>query len=287
MPVRSSTTVRDIGAVAARGHADQINYEQQASDTQAASSSDRGISSLRSATCEPPRREPWADITDEDEDSLTKQLPPNIGKLTGKVNRTFPNEGEQTNTDVRNAHNVKDKYKDRPNDVIRIIQVPDEYVGIVIGKNGARLHEISEKSEAKINARCDEEGATGTKAFKVTGNIETVEKASQIIKQIIQGAREYVARIIQVPDEYVGRVIGRNRVRLREISEESEAKINTRCDEEDAPGTKAFKLTGNTEAVGKAFQIINQIIQGAREKGREKENQWQGNGWQYRTNNYW
>ena len=94
-------------------------------------------------------------------------------------------------------------------------------------------------------------------------------------------------RIIQVPDEYVGIVIGRNRVRLREISEESEAKINTRCDEEDAPGTKAFKLIGNTEAVGKASQIIKQIIQGAREKGGEKDNQWQGNGWQYRTNNYW
>ena len=64
--------------------------------------------------------------------------------------------------------------------------------------------------------------------------------------------------------------IGKLGTSLREISEESGAKIETPANEESEPGKKAFKLTGNTEAVEKASQIIDQIVQKIRDHEQRK-----------------
>ena len=191
------------------------------------------------------------------------------------------------------------------------------------------------------------------KLFKLTGNTEAVEKASQIIDRIVHKIQDYeqgkgkgkdrkdtevagkgkgkgkkqlnhepgepcgatvangstsdAVQIKQVPDEYAGRVIGRNGASIHEILRESGAKIDSRANEETEPGKTAFKLTGNTEAVEKTSQMIDQIAQRARAsdqnqskganqgkgKGKDRKDfgkgnlKGNGNFWQYSTAPTW
>ena len=55
-------------------------------------------------------------------------------------------------------------------------------------------------------------------------------------------------------------MIGEGGTSLNEISVKSGARIDTKT-EESEPGKKAFKLTGSTEAVEKAAQLIDDIVQ--------------------------
>jgi hypothetical protein len=89
------------------------------------------------------------------------------------------------------------------------------------------------------------------------------------------GSASDVFQIKLIPDEYVGHVIGKQRTSLQEILRESGAKIEIQTNEGIEPGKTAFKLTGNTEAVEKASQIIDRIVQKIKDyeqgKGKGKD----------------
>jgi cold shock CspA family protein len=109
-----------------------------------------------------------ADVTDEQENELNASE----GKGTDK------GKGKGTNTGSSS-------------DGFRIKLIPDEYVGHVIGKQGASLQKIKTRSGANIDARTNEGNEPGQTAFKLTGTTEAVEKASQMIDQIVQETQDY------------------------------------------------------------------------------------------------
>jgi len=65
---------------------------------------------------------------------------------------------------------------------------------------------------------------------------------------------------IDVPNSYVGRIIGRGGSRIRELQDDSGARINIKKDEASGD-TTPVELTGSEDCQYRAKELIEQILQ--------------------------
>lgn len=165
--------------------------------------------------------------------------------------------------------------------------VPNNLVGLIIGRSGDSLKRIQSLSGAKINFDQDPlPGELERKTF-VSGSSEAIKKAREMIDQLIQnhqngrvtgvngfngtsGGSAYLPMGAQetqvtVPGNRVGLIIGRGGETIRELMEHSGARINVVQDNTIPHGTNVERLvniSGTPDCIERAKTLVQAIVSG-------------------------
>ena len=127
-----------------------------------------------------------------------------------------------------------------PSPYAYIIPVPNDCVGLVIGKGGETIRTLQQESGAKIQVAKKEIPNSTLRNVFVEGPPDKYQKAKELIEDIIREHRRtsdpliHVGDInpfsgshdrLRVPDKYVGLIIGKSGDNLKGIAQRSNTKI--------------------------------------------------------------
>jgi len=156
--------------------------------------------------------------------------------------------------------------------------VPSFKIGRIIGRKGAKIRELQDRSRAKIDVTDEVDG--DDTVVRISGSVEQVDHAKSLISRLIQdrnemgnspGKRErgppqhhqqsYEPSVsFQVPEDKCGLVIGSRGSKIREIQQETGATVDVGSRDTAVDGYITISLTGDQEACDAAEQIIKNLI---------------------------
>ena len=164
-----------------------------------------------------------------------------------------------------------------PSPYAYIIPVPNDCVGLVIGKGGETIRLLQADSGAKIQVAKKEIPNTNLRNVFVEGTPEKYQKAKELIEDIIREHRRAIDPLIhvgdinpfignperfKVPDKYVGLIIGKSGENLKGIASRTNCKIfvpqrNLVPDAEE----RIIELIGDSHCIEMAKNEIHGLIQ--------------------------
>lgn len=114
--------------------------------------------------------------------------------------------------------NIKEQKGEEPES--EFVEVPRDFKGYVIGKKRCILHEIMQKSGARVDSQSrDEEG------FIVYGDEVQRTCARRLIEQKVKDAKSTMWELVTVEEKYKGLVKGKQGAKLREINNKTRATV--------------------------------------------------------------
>jgi len=166
-----------------------------------------------------------------------------------------------------------------------IFTVPSDRVGLLIGKGGAKIREIQERSGARMDiAKHSEAAAPHLREVRLSGGKEQTAAARAIIDKLVNNssgvgfksnshhASVNPSKTIQIPSTTVGLVIGRGGDNIRKIIQETSCTIHIEKDAEaieagrtpPQPGYQNVYLKGTDAAVEMAEKAVMELVNGDR-----------------------
>jgi len=165
--------------------------------------------------------------------------------------------------------------------------VPSDRVGLLIGKGGAKIREIQERSGARMDiAKLSEPATPHLREVRLSGGKEQIAIAREIINKLVTNSASFGLKAnshhasvnpnktIQIPSTTVGLVIGRGGDNIKKIIQETSCTIHIEKDAEaqkagrtpPQPGFQNVYLKGTDEAVELAEKAVMELVNG--EKNR-------------------
>jgi len=202
-------------------------------------------------------------MTDTDDNSVSRK-------------RRFEDDNEDTmDTDKDRAQSDNNNKRAFGKQPLLKLLVPNDAAVAIIGKRGANLVELKERYGASIRLSHNKEFYPGTneRVLVVSGEVsQIIDLNNYIIDKIHQNAAEgrnkrdkdenrgQQIKII-LPNKTAGTIIGKAGATIKEIKEETKAKISiTGRDESSVPGERLLTISGNTEQrIEAARQVITKI----------------------------
>eukprot|EP00092_Neocalanus_flemingeri_P037880 GFUD01041235.1.p1 GENE.GFUD01041235.1~~GFUD01041235.1.p1 ORF type:complete len:458 (+),score=137.93 GFUD01041235.1:139-1512(+) len=162
------------------------------------------------------------------------------------------------------------------------VMVPDNMVGLIIGRGGEQITRLQADSGCKIQLSQDSQGMPH-RLCTLTGSGEAISIARSMIDEIIsnegnRGARGMVGGQsgggggggagfeMMVPGHLVARIIGKGGEVIKALQEETGAKIVIIQDNREFADEKPLKISGTPEAVEFAKQRVEQVISEEQQK---------------------
>ncbi|KAI0496190.1 hypothetical protein KFK09_022497 [Dendrobium nobile] len=164
----------------------------------------------------------------------------------------------------------------------RKIEVPNNKVGILIGKSGEtiRFLQINSGASIQITKDADVGQLSSTRPVELTGTPENINKAEQLIKNVIAeadagGSPSLVARgfstsqpdseqiEIQIPNGKVGVIIGKGGGTIKNMQTKTGARIQLipqHLPEGDSSRERTVRITGNKKQIESAKEMIKDVI---------------------------
>ncbi|KAG8046319.1 hypothetical protein GUJ93_ZPchr0008g11728 [Zizania palustris] len=164
----------------------------------------------------------------------------------------------------------------------RIIDVPNNKVGVLIGKSGDTIRNLQINSGAKIQITKDAEvdANAPTRSVELVGTLDSIDKAEQLIKNVIAeadagGSPALVARgfgsgqsgseqfEMLVPDNKVGLIIGKGGETIKSLQTRSGARIQLIPQHPPEGVTlteRTVRVTGNKKQIEAAKEMIKQAM---------------------------
>ncbi|KAI4332427.1 hypothetical protein L6164_017336 [Bauhinia variegata] len=166
----------------------------------------------------------------------------------------------------------------------RKIEVPNNKVGVLIGKAGDTIRYLQYNSGAKIQITrdADADPRSATRPVELIGSLDSIEKAEKLISAVIAeadagGSPSLVARglspaqvtvgseqiQIQVPNEKVGLIIGRGGETIKGLQTKSGARIQLipqHLPEGDDSKERTVQVTGDTRQIELAQELIKEVM---------------------------
>lgn len=111
------------------------------------------------------------------------------------------------------------------------VPVPNDKVGLVIGKNGAVIKELMSKTATQIQVPHDpDKDNPNVRSIIVTGDAERVLEAKKMIQDIVDGQMGQIPTgvpitTLNVPDDKVGLIIGKQGSIIKDIQLKTKAYI--------------------------------------------------------------
>ncbi|XP_074599237.1 far upstream element-binding protein 1-like isoform X2 [Brevipalpus obovatus] len=149
----------------------------------------------------------------------------------------------------------------------REIQVPPQFIGLVIGKGGENIKRIQAETNTKVQFEISKTDPKGTKVCIIQGQQEAVRRAAELVQEIIDNAASSRGRIrgrpegdevrMNVPPNRTGVVIGKGGDTIRAIKQQSGCDIEL---EKNSKGV--FIIRGPPDRVPIAQQLINEKVHG-------------------------
>ncbi|KAF5177278.1 Far upstream element-binding protein [Thalictrum thalictroides] len=168
--------------------------------------------------------------------------------------------------------------------VSRKMEVPNNKVGVLIGKSGDTIRFLQLNSGAKIQITRDAEADrySATRPVELIGTLENINKAEKLIKDVIAeadagGSPSLVARgfgtvqasgaaeqiEIQVPNEKVGLIIGKGGETIKNLQTRSGARIQLipqHLPEGDQSKERTVRVTGDKRQIEVARDMIREVM---------------------------
>jgi far upstream element-binding protein len=151
------------------------------------------------------------------------------------------------------------------------VQVPNECVGMIIGKDGQTLKMIEQKSGAhKVLVATSSAPGIDTRNVFVEGDEAAVAKARKILEGMVESNRasNLSARIqssfsmdMEVPNSLVGLVIGKNGENIKGINGKTGAFVSLAKEESLKSKRKIIRITGPENLCYAARYEVDMIVQ--------------------------
>uniref|UniRef100_A0A8C5V390 Insulin-like growth factor 2 mRNA-binding protein 1 n=1 Tax=Microcebus murinus TaxID=30608 RepID=A0A8C5V390_MICMU len=148
---------------------------------------------------------------------------PENGRRGGFGSRGQPRQGSP----VAAGAQTKQQQVDIP---LRLL-VPTQYVGAIIGKEGATIRNITKQTQSKIDVHRKENAGAAEKAISVHSTPEGCSSACKMILEIMhkeakdtKTADEFPLKIL-AHNNFVGRLIGKEGRNLKKVEQDTETKI--------------------------------------------------------------
>jgi len=161
------------------------------------------------------------------------------------------------------------------------ITVDSGMVGRIIGKRGARVRELQDMSGCNINVPRDR-GYGADVRIELSGDLQAISKAKRLIKEVVaedqysggrgdgsgrgggfgggfgdsQGGRSIT---VEVDNNLIGKIIGKAGSKIKDMQEQSGARINVPRDRGSSP-IVPITISGGEESIQIAKQLIEEII---------------------------
>lgn len=166
----------------------------------------------------------------------------------------------------------------------RKIEVPNNKVGVLIGKAGDTIRYLQYNSGAKIQITrdVDADPHSATRSVELIGSLESIDKAEKLMNAVIAeadagGSPSLVARglspaqatvgseqiQIQVPNEKVGLIIGRGGETIKSLQTRSGARIQLipqHLPEGDDSKERTVQVTGDKRQIEFAQELIKEVM---------------------------
>ncbi|XAR55693.1 hypothetical protein NMG60_11035861 [Bertholletia excelsa] len=168
--------------------------------------------------------------------------------------------------------------------VSRKMEVPNNKVGVLIGKAGDTIKFLQINSGAKIQITrdADADPHSTTRPVELIGTLENISKAEKLIKDVIAeadagGSPSLVARgfstiqaagaaeqiLIQVPNEKVGVIIGKGGETIKNLQTRSGARIQLipqHLPEGDQSKERTVRVSGDKKQIEVAREMIKEVM---------------------------
>lgn len=149
------------------------------------------------------------------------------------------------------------------------ITIPTNKVGKVIGRRGAMIRELQDKSGATIDVT--DKTQDGMTFVELSGSLETINKAKSLIARAYQddpqrsqersAPREGDVTIeFEIPENKCGLVIGSRGSKIREIQQDTGVGVNVGNRDSARGGMIMVTLTGEQEKCDNAQKVIMDLI---------------------------
>ncbi|XP_078501662.1 insulin-like growth factor 2 mRNA-binding protein 1 isoform X2 [Lissotriton helveticus] len=149
--------------------------------------------------------------------------PPENGRRGGPGARGGPRQGSPGPS----AGPTKHHSADIP---LRLL-VPTQYVGAIIGKEGATIRNITKQTQSKIDVHRKENAGAAEKAISIHSTPEGCSAACKMILEIMHKEAKDTKTADDVPlkilahNNFVGRLIGKEGRNLKKVEQDTETKI--------------------------------------------------------------
>lgn len=157
------------------------------------------------------------------------------------------------------------------------LPIPNAYVGYVIGRGGTRIKKVQEENDVKVFFRDksgadkeegeqegEGEGEESMRTAIIIGNPGNVERAKAAIMEIVDEKRsqpEPQTMVISVPTRVVGRIIGKHGSQIRQLQNESKARIVVeRTSNPDTMQTQV-SITGQEADIDRACILLKELLE--------------------------
>ncbi|XP_006638423.1 insulin-like growth factor 2 mRNA-binding protein 1 isoform X2 [Lepisosteus oculatus] len=160
-------------------------------------------------------------IPDEQSASQGQQGPDN-GRRSGYGNRGGPRQGSPGA-----GGPSKHQHADIP---LRLL-VPTQYVGAIIGKEGATIRNITKQTQSKIDVHRKENAGAAEKPISIHSAPEGCSSACRMILEIMHQEAKDTKTADEVPlkilahNNFVGRLIGKEGRNLKKVEQDTDTKI--------------------------------------------------------------
>ncbi|KAK4341187.1 hypothetical protein RND71_039688 [Anisodus tanguticus] len=166
--------------------------------------------------------------------------------------------------------------------ITRKMEVPNNKVGVLIGKSGDTIRYLQYNSGAKIQIMrdADTDPHAASRPVELIGTLENINKAEKLIKDVIAeadagGSPALVARgfgtvqavvgeqiEIQVPNEKVGLIIGKGGETIKSLQTRSGARIQLVPLPSDGKESKerTVRVTGDKKQIEMAREMIKEVM---------------------------
>ncbi|KAH3753334.1 tudor and KH domain-containing protein-like [Dreissena polymorpha] len=141
------------------------------------------------------------------------------------------------------------------------VAIPRKLVGTVIGRQGATIKELQEKSGARMNFKDNPQGEDADRTLIIRGSAENAQRAECLVREILADVPVLVEEVIMVPQYSLGRLIGKGGEVVRQMQRSSSCKIyieRTTGPNKDQP--RKVTLTGTTEQIVIAKALIQEQL---------------------------
>jgi len=150
------------------------------------------------------------------------------------------------------------------------ISVPANKVGKIIGRRGAMIRELQDKSGATIDVTDEQE--EGKTVIRLSGALEDIEKAKTLLARIYQdeprspqksGGDGEATEEFEIPEDKCGLVIGSRGSKIREIQADTGVGVNVGSRDTAVGGMIKVTLKGDKGRCDDAKKIILDLISDA------------------------
>ncbi|XP_004707469.1 insulin-like growth factor 2 mRNA-binding protein 1 [Echinops telfairi] len=153
--------------------------------------------------------------------------------------------------------------------------VPTQYVGAIIGKEGATIRNITKQTQSKIDVHRKENAGAAEKAISVHSTPEGCSSACKMILEIMHKEAKDTKTADEVPlkilahNNFVGRLIGKEGRNLKKVEQDTETKITISSLlpsppylSSRAPPPKSLELSMGLLAILPPWELQSHLIPG-------------------------